>query len=281
LIRSAQIQTRESRLKANVEPNAGYDTTHFVDVTEMAGQKISAEQLSRTCHRYYWARAYVEGKDVLEVACGAGQGLGYLARHARSVAAGDISAEVLEHARKTYGNTLALGVFDAGCVPYPNASFDAVLLFEAIYYLPDIDAFMREARRVLRPGGHLLIATANKDLYDFNPSPFSVHYYGVKELAGLCHEHGFAPQFWGYVDVTRVSLRQRVLRPVKLLAARLGVIPTTMGGKEFLKKLFFGSLVDMPASILDTPQDYELPVTLTADLADRRFKVIYCAAKLR
>lgn len=261
--------------------SAGSDTARFVGVTEMAGQKISAEQLARTCHRYYWARSYVEGKDALEVACGAGQGLGYLARHARFVAGGDISAEVLERARATYGEAIALGVFDAAQVPYPDQSFDAVLLFEAIYYLPDIEKFMREARRLLRPGGHLLIATANKDLYDFNPSPFSVRYYGVTELDALCRKHGFAAQFWGYVDVTKVSLRQRVLRPIKSIAARLGLIPRTMGGKEFFKKLFFGSMVDMPASILDTPQDYEAPVALPANAADRRFKVIYCAATLR
>lgn len=257
------------------------DTAKFVDVTEMAGEKISAEQLQRMCHRYYWARGFVEGRDVLEVGCGAGQGLGYLAQHARSVRGGDISAEVLDRARVTYGDAISLDVFDAARMPFPDASFDVIILFEAIYYLPDAGAFMDEARRVLRPGGHVLVATANKDLYDFNPSPFSVSYYGVRELGELCREHGYAADFWGYVDVTRVSLRQRILRPVKSLAARSGLIPKTMGGKEFLKKLFFGSLVDMPASILDTPQAYEPPLALADGVPDTRHKVIYCAAQLK
>lgn len=257
------------------------DTARFVDVTEIAGQKISGEQLQRLCHRYYWAGTYAEGRDVVEAACGAGQGLGYLKQHARSVAGGDISAEVLARAQETYGDAIELKVFDAAAMPYPDASFDVVMLFEAIYYLPDVDAFMAEVKRVLRPGGHLLIATANKDLYDFNPSPFSVRYYGVVELGELCRRHGFDADFRGYVDVTKVSLRQRVLRPIKSLAARLGLIPKTMGGKEFLKKLFFGSIVDMPRSILDTPQPYEPPVALRAGVLDRRFKVIYCAARLK
>ncbi len=68
------------------------NNAHFADVTELAGQKISAEQLERTCNRYYWARAFVEKGDVLEAGCGAGQGLGYLAKLAKSVLAGDISA---------------------------------------------------------------------------------------------------------------------------------------------------------------------------------------------
>jgi SAM-dependent methyltransferase len=127
-----------------------------------------------------------------------------------------------------------------------------LLLFEAIYYLPDVDAFFEEARRVLRPGGHLLIATANKDLYDFTPSPFSVRYYGVTELREVCDRHGFESKFWGFVEISKISVRQKILRPFKSIASRLGLVPRTMGGKEFLKKLFFGTVVDMPASILDT-----------------------------
>ena len=259
----------------------GDSTAHFADVTELAGQKISAEQLERTCNRYYWARSFVENGDILEAGCGAGQGLGYLARHARSVVAGDISAEVMSRAQATYGDSIEFKIFDAGAIPWPDQSFDALLLYEAIYYLPDVDAFFREARRVLRPGGHLLIVTANKDLYDFNPSPFSVRYYGVKELAGLCDRHGFDANFWGFVDTSRVSMRQRVLRPVKLMASRLGLIPKTMGGKELLKKLFFGTMVDMPASILDTPVDYVEPTRIPGDRPEGRHKVIYCAARLR
>ncbi|WLS01465.1 class I SAM-dependent methyltransferase [Shinella oryzae] len=255
------------------------DTKQFAEVTEIAGQKISVEQLERMCNRYYWARQFIEGRDVVEAGCGAGQGLGYLALHARSVVAGDISEEVLERAKSTYGDTLELKVFDAASMPWPDGSFDAVLLFEAIYYLPDVDAFFREVNRVLRPGGYLLLVTANKDLYDFVQSPFSVAYYGVRELAELARLHGLSPEFWGFVDVDRISVRQRILRPLKSVASRLGLIPKTMGGKELLKKLFFGSLVDMPASILDVSIDYVEPTRLQADQADKKYKVIYCAAR--
>lgn len=261
-------------------PTTGENTAHFADVTEMAGQKISLEQLERTCNRYYWARAFVENGDVLEAGCGAGQGLGYLAKYARSVVAGDISAEVMRRAQDTYGDSLVLKVFDATSIPWPDNSFDSLLLFEAIYYIPDVDAFFEEALRVLRPGGHLLIATANKDLYDFNPSPFSVRYYGVKELGELCNRHGFESNFWGFVDLSKVSLRQRVLRPIKSIASRLGLIPKTMGGKELLKKLFFGDMVSMPASILDAPVDYVEPASIPSGAPDTRHKVIYCAARL-
>jgi SAM-dependent methyltransferase len=265
---------------SSASSTTGSDTAHFADVTELAGQKISAEQLERTCNRYYWAKTFVENRDILEAGCGAGQGLGYLSRYARSVVAGDVSAEVMNRAQETYGDTIELKVFDATSIPWADQSFDSLLLFEAIYYLPDVDAFFQEARRVLRPGGHLLIATANKDLYDFNPSPFSVCYYGVKELGDLCDRHGFESKFWGFIDLSNVSLRQRILRPVKSIASRLGLIPKTMSGKELLKKIFFGTMVDMPASILDTPVDFVEPTTIPGKLPDNRHKVIYCAARL-
>ncbi|RKF06510.1 class I SAM-dependent methyltransferase [Oceaniradius stylonematis] len=255
-------------------------TEQFVSVTEMAGQKVSAEQLLRTCHRYYWARPFVEGGDIAEVACGAGPGLGYLATVAKSVRGGDLSPEVLDRARQVYGDNYELEVFDAASMPYPDRSLDALLLFEAIYYLPDADAFMQEVGRVLRPGGWLLIVTANKDLYDFTPSPHSTRYFGAVELGELCQKHGFDPSLWGYLDTTKVSLRQRVLRPVKLVASRLNLIPGSMAGKVWLKKLFFGSMTEMPGSILDTPHDYQAPAAVNSDEPDRRHKVIYCAARL-
>jgi SAM-dependent methyltransferase len=255
------------------------DNGRFADVTEMAGQKVSSEQLLRTCHRYYWAKDYVAGKEIAEVACGAGPGLGYLAQTAANVRAGDISKEVLDCARAVYAGAIELAEFDASATPYASGSLDALLLYEALYYLPDADAFMTEAARVLRPGGALLIATANKDLFDFTPSAYSTEYFGVAELAALCARHRFDARFFGYLDVQKVSMRQRLLRPLKLVATRLGMVPKTMGGKQWLKRVFFGEMVDMPSSIIETPQPYEEPVELSQSEADRRHKVIYCAAK--
>lgn len=47
---------------------------------------------------------------------------------------------------------------DAQNLPWPEASFDAVLNVEASHCYPDFPAFLAEAARVLRPGGHLLYA---------------------------------------------------------------------------------------------------------------------------
>ena len=254
-------------------------TAQFVDVTEIEGQKISVEQLNRTCHRYHWAADMAMGKDALEVACGSGPGLGLLASRAKSVCAGDISPEVLARAQQTYGDRMPLSVFAASPLPFDDGSFDLMLLFEALYYLPDAGAFFREVNRVLRPSGALLLVTANKDLYDFTPSPFSTRYLGTRELQSELAAAGFAPRFGGLTDVTQVSLRQRILRPVKMLASTLGLVPKTMRGKAFFKKLFFGRMTLMPADILGVNYKPEPLNPLSGESADTRHKVLYCEAR--
>jgi len=252
--------------------------TDFVSVTELANDEVSEEQVVRLTHRYLWARRFCQGKDVLEIACGAGQGLGVLARISRSLKAGDISSALADQARSHYRERIDIRVMDATHLPLPDNSLDIVIIFEAIYYLSSAEAFVTECKRVLRVGGKVLIATANKDLYDFNPSPFSIRYYGVQELGNLFRKHGFSCEFSGYMSVDSVSWRQRVLRPIKALVVKMGLVPKTMSGKKFLKRLVFGRLVTMPAEIVNDEEMIVAPVHLQPDRPDRRFKVIYLVA---
>jgi ubiquinone/menaquinone biosynthesis C-methylase UbiE len=252
----------------------------YSTVTELAGDEISQEQLERLCHRYYWAGAYCAGKDVIEAACGTGPGLGYLATRAHSLSAGDFTSGILAIAKRHYGDRIDLRPFDAQAMPFEDASANVVILFEAIYYLPSVEQFVNECRRVLRPGGVILIATANKDLYDFNPSPYSNTYLGVLELQKLFEERGFTSEFFGYLSVHDVSLRQRILRPVKKLVVQLKLMPKTTKGKKWLKRLVFGSMAKMPAEIEEGLVPYTPPVPIAQSVPDREYKVIYCAATL-
>ncbi len=185
----------------------------FAEVTELAGTEISTEQLDRMAHRYHWALQYCRDKDIVEAGCGSGQGLGILGSVARTLEGGDYSSRILSIPQAHYGERVKLSVFDAQRLPFANASKDVVILFEAIYYVPDAAGFARECRRVLRPGGRVLIATANKDLADFNPSPLSHRYYGAVELAELFHGTGFD------VRAVRVSASRRGVFAAKGVAA--------------------------------------------------------------
>ena len=61
----------------------------YLDVTELAGDDVSSEQVQRCSNRYFWAGEYCDGKDVVEVACGTGPGLCYLINKSKSLEAGD------------------------------------------------------------------------------------------------------------------------------------------------------------------------------------------------
>lgn len=256
------------------------DTADYLELTEVSGDMVTREQVERIARRYYWAGDYCRGRDVLEVACGTGQGVGYLGSLARSLEPGDYSTAILEVARRHYGPRFEFRQFDAQDIPFPDDTFDVLVNFEALYYIPDVDRFFSEASRVLRPGGILLIATANKDLYDFNPSPHSHRYLGVVELEAELARQGFDTNFFGDTPLGDLSVRQRLLRPVKAAASRLGLIPGSMAGKKLLKRLVFGELVPMPPEINAGMAPVSVPVPLPPGRPDRGYKVIFCAAKL-
>lgn len=258
----------------------GPSNVDYLSIVELAGDEASREQIERLCHRYYWAGPYCRGKDVLEVACGTGQGLGYLAGVSKTLWAGDICKPMLERAKSHYGNRLHLKEFDAEALPFESNSFDVIILFEAIYYLREARRFVAECRRVLRPEGKVLIATANKDLLDFNPSPLSVTYYGIRELEGLFASEGFSTRFFGFAGIASWPLKQRMLRWMKWLAVSLGLIPRTMEAKKFLKRLIFGRLVPMPAEIRAGMFAYTPPQPIRGGETDKIHKVIYCLASL-
>lgn len=63
---------------------------NYTKVTELPDYKITREQLARLYQRYRFALKFCKDKEVLEVACGGGMGLGYLASVSKKVVGGDI-----------------------------------------------------------------------------------------------------------------------------------------------------------------------------------------------
>src|SRR5262249_6372523 len=98
--------------------------------------------------RYKFASDFCRGGRVLEIGCGAGQGLGYLARSASSVIGGDYTEALLRNAQSHYGGRIPLVALDAHELPFVDLSFDTVILYEAIYYLNSPAQFLEECRRV-------------------------------------------------------------------------------------------------------------------------------------
>ncbi len=250
----------------------------YSDVTEVPGNRVTQEQLERMFHRYSFAVKFSGGKEILEVACGAGQGLGYIAKRAKRVFGGDYTETLIKEAKRYYKERVPLLRLDAHFLPFRDHSFDVVILYEAIYYLVQPEKFFQEARRVLRNGGILLIATVNKDWSEFNPSPYSVHYFSVPELGKVLQRSGFKVEFYGAFPTLPKGFKDRIVGFLKRTAVVLHLIPKTMKGKEFLKKIFYGQLKPLREEIEEEICDYSPPSSIPSDIPNHEYKVIYIVA---
>ncbi|MBL8256975.1 MAG: glycosyltransferase [Pseudoxanthomonas mexicana] len=141
----------------------------------------SGEIRQEHVHRYGWARAFVSGKRVLDVACGEGYGSAMLAESATSVVGVDVSPDAVAHARERYGRqNLQYLLGDAAALDLPAAWFDVVVSFETIEHLTGQQAMLDGIKRVMAPGGLLIISSPNKKVY----SDLAGHHneFHVKEL---------------------------------------------------------------------------------------------------
>jgi ubiquinone/menaquinone biosynthesis C-methylase UbiE len=99
------------------------------------------------------------GGEVLEIAVGTGRNLAHYPPGTRLTAI-ELSPQMLALARERaadLGVEADLRQGDAQALDFPDESFDTVLISLALCTIPDDRAAVREARRVLRPGGRLIL----------------------------------------------------------------------------------------------------------------------------
>lgn len=253
--------------------------TDYTEVTEVAGDDVSREQIERMCSRYTFATNFCKGKEVLEIACGSGQGLGQLAKSARLIVGGDYSSPLIKSAQSYYQGRIPLLQLDAHFLPFRESSFDVIILYEAIYYLEEPEKFVKETGKVLRPGGKLILCNANKDLPDFNPSPHSYRYFSAPEFVELLKPFGFEVECFGDCEVNSGSSKQRVLSFLKKTMVRLNLMPKTMAGKKFFKRIVFGKLVPLPPELTSDNPTCSLPCSVDSSTPDLSHKVIFAVAQ--
>jgi ubiquinone/menaquinone biosynthesis C-methylase UbiE len=104
----------------------------------------------------------------LDIGTGTGVVACSLARHGCLVKGIDHSPEMLEHARAQVNqmglsDRVVLELGDGEKLSFPDHSFDAVTIQGVLHHLPDVFAMLKEASRVLVPGGQLYISEPCKE----------------------------------------------------------------------------------------------------------------------
>lgn len=141
-------------------------------------------------HRYAFAQQLVEGKRVLDIACGEGYGAALLANSAALVVGGDISGAALVEAKIRYADRENLNFVMTSCdlLAFADASFDVVVSFETIEHIATQEAMLVEIKRVLKPEGIFCLSSPNKAEYSDArnyQNPFHIKELYRDELAAL------------------------------------------------------------------------------------------------
>jgi 2-polyprenyl-3-methyl-5-hydroxy-6-metoxy-1,4-benzoquinol methylase len=151
----------------------------------------------------------VAGERVLDVGCGEGWFAVELARAGAAVVGIDVAEEPLRRARERGAGLcpeLDLRLVDAdGPWPVDDAGFDVVWAGETIEHVADTAGWLSQARRVLRPGGRLLLSTPahgrlrvlalalSRRAFEahFDPRADHLRFYTRSGLTQLLSEFGF------------------------------------------------------------------------------------------
>jgi SAM-dependent methyltransferase len=176
------------------------------------------------------------GARVLDIACGTGNVTIPLARIGARATGVDIATNLLEQAREraaAEGLEIVFDEGDAEQLPYPDASFDAVVTMFGAMFAPRPEIVASECARVLKPGG--LLAMANWTPGGLTGQMFQVTARYTGSPLGIA-----PPVHWGHPKVVRERLAagfENVDLESKLVEFD---IPASPAGAVSLFRTYFG-----------------------------------------
>lgn len=164
----------------------------------------------------------VRAKEVLELATGPGVLAKRIAPVTKRMLATDYSAGMIAEAKKgACPKNLRFEVADALSLPYADASFDAVIIVNALHLLPEPERALREIARVLRPDGILIAPNFVKQRENL----LTRSWEALLSLAGLRFANQWTPE--EYLDFLKKNGWE--VRFYKAMQARMPLLYAECG----------------------------------------------------
>ena len=138
---------------------------------------------------------------ILDVGCGTGANLLMLSQYGEAEGV-DVSEDALAFCRERGIDKVKLGAAEA--LPYDDATFDLVTAFDVVEHVDDDLAGLKEMRRVLRPGGRVLLFVPTF-MFLWGLQDVVSHHrrrYRMPELARVLEEAGFKVERSTYANIT-------------------------------------------------------------------------------
>ncbi len=250
-----------------------------MDMTREVGERSDAHII-----RYEWASNYIRSGDtVLDAACGLGYG-SYLIRQkgcSSGVVGVDSSEYAVEYARANFAELDPALEFKLGSLPeclshYQDGSFDAIISFETLEHVEDPEALLCEFKRLLSPGGRVIVSVPNDWTDDSgkDPNPYHLHVYSFEKLHNQISGDFLVEDVYQQIasgckvkdDNNRWRRRPRTLRPISTDAQKypdsewclMVGLKDPVGTSQPYKESFY-RYSDGPKHLLQFNRDYRNP----------------------
>lgn len=190
------------RMPAQPENGAQAADPARVNDYDLIAEGYTTENETSLANAYYDRPAIlalagdVAGRRILDAGCGSGP-LSAALRHQGAMVTGiDISAGMLELARRRLGDDARLQRADLKSpLPFADNAFDDVIAALVLHYLEDWTAPLAEFRRVLTPGGRLIVSVNHPFQVWFGRPGFGQPVYTVHRQPGGKADY-FATYSW-------------------------------------------------------------------------------------
>lgn len=157
--------------------------------TEIASSEIASDNPvhQRLLFPYEHVSQLING-NVLEIGCGTGRGVAVLADKVSAYTGVDKNEELMNKLSLEYPSFKFIDMFLPPLKDIPSNTYDFVITFQVIEHIENDDYFLKEAARVLKPGGKLYLTTVNKK-FSLTRNPWHVREYVAHELEDLMKKH--------------------------------------------------------------------------------------------